>query len=187
MRRENCITPASPAKAPDRHVSVVVLEIAGKPRMDQGILQNPDGRIQLDAHSAEIQEAKTGTSLEKGRFGTIERWRSTGHRVSWDVKVAEPGEFDVVVLTQTEHSGRWERGHRMKLSAGRQSASGSLKDEGRLDNPRANAFLLDVVSTLGRIKIAKAGTHTVTLRVEKLAKGMKIGPKVREVHLLPAR
>ena len=176
-----------PAKAPDRHVSVVVLEIAGKPRMDQGILQNPDGRIQLDAHSAEIQEAKTGTSLEKGRFGTIERWRSTGHRVSWDVKVAEPGEFDVVVLTQTEHSGRWERGHRMKLSAGRQSASGSLKDEGRLDNPRANAFLLDVVSTLGRIKIAKAGTHTVTLRVEKLAKGMKIGPKVREVHLLPAR
>ncbi len=174
-----------PAKAPDKRVSVVVLEIAGKPRVDPALLQSHDGRILLDAHSAELNHASAGAQLEQGRFGSIEKWRSTGHRVNWDVKVAEPGEFDVTVLTQTEHSGRWERGHRMKLSVGRQSVSGNLKDEGRLDNPRANAFLLDVASNLGRIKIAKAGTHRVTLRAEKLAKKTKLGPKVRGVQLVP--
>jgi len=173
-----------PAKAPDKTVSVVVLEVVGKPEMDQVLLQNTDGRILLEAHNGEIRQPRSGTQLTRGRFGTVESWSGKQQQVTWEVKIANPGEFDVALLSQTERDGEWAGGHKVKLSAGRKSVTGAVREDDRIDNPKAPAHLKDVVSRIGRITLPKAGTHILSLRAETLAKG---GPgfKLRAVQLIP--
>jgi len=175
-----------PARAPDRNVSVVVLELQGDPVMDQNLVPDGDGRITLEAHSARIHQARGASPLIRGRFGTIERWFNAKHRVSWDFKLAQPGTYDVVVLSQTEHGGAWEGGHRVKISAGSMTVRGTVREQERRDNPRASAFLKDVVSEIGRIEISKAGAHRLTLKPEKLVKKKGLSLKLRAVHLIPA-
>lgn len=175
-----------PRKKPDKVVSVVVLEVTGEPEMDATLLQNADKRMLLEAHNAQIKSPKTGTQLTRGRFGTIENWLTTGHRVTWTVKVATPGTYNIQVLTQTERDGKWEGGHKAKLTIARTSVSATIKEEERRDNPKANADLRDVVSALGQITIRKPGTHDITLRMEKIIKKKGIGPKLRAIQLIPA-
>lgn len=174
-----------PRKKPDKIVSVVVLEVTGEPQMDATLLQNADGRILLEAHNAQIKSPKTGKQLTRGRFGTIENWFATSHRVTWTVKVAQPGTYDVIALTQTDRAGKWEGGHKAKLTIGRTSVSNTLKEQERRDNPKANADLRDVVSPLGQITIQKAGTHDITLRMEKIIQKKGLGPKLRAIQFLP--
>ena len=153
--------------------------------MDQNLLQNADGRILLEAHNGQIQSPKTGSQLTRGRFGAIENWLTTRHRVTWPVKIAQPGTYDIVVLTQTDRDGKWEGGHRARLTIGRTSISGIMRDQERRDNPKANAHLLDVVARIGQIRIDKPGTHDITLRMEKVIKKKGRGPKLRAVQLIP--
>ena len=174
-----------PARAPDRRVSVVVLEVAGDPAMDQAITQDGDGRITLEAHSAQIHQPGGAAPLARGRFGTIENWLNAGNRVTWDLKLARPGTYEVVVLTQTEHNGAWEGGHQARVSLGRRTARGTIRKREVRENPRANAYLRDVVSPIGQIEIAKPGMTTLSLRMEKIAKKKGLGPKLRAVQLVP--
>ena len=175
-----------PARAPDKNVSVVVLEIKGDPLMDQSLLQDGDGRINLEAHSAEIHQPKNAAPLVCGRFGTIENWFNAGNRVSWEFKAARPGKYDIAVLTQTEQNGAWQGGHTLKASIGNKSVRAKAREDDRSDNPRATAYLKDVVSKIGQIEISKPGLHTLTLRAEKLNKKKNLGFKLRAVQLSPA-
>ena len=175
-----------PARAPDKNVSVVVLEIKGDPRMDSSLLQDGDGSINLEAHNAEIRQPPNAAPLTRGRFGTIENWFNAGNRVSWEFKVAHPGKYDIAVLTQTEQSGAWEDGHTLKVSIGNKSVRAKAKEDERRDNPRANAYLKDVASTIGQLEITRSGLHTLTLRAEKLSKKKNLGIKLRAVQLTPA-
>jgi alpha-L-fucosidase len=176
-----------PARAPDKPVAVIVLEIAGKPRMDQSILQYNDGSVNLESHDASIGGPKGSKSLTRGRWGTVEGWSGKQCKVSWDFKVARPGEFEVQVLTQTDTDGKWQKGNALKASIGRRSAAAPLKEQERLDNPRANSYLLDVVSSLGTITIPSAGTHTLTVKPDRLAKTKGPGLKLRAVRLIPVK
>jgi alpha-L-fucosidase len=174
-----------PKKRPDKIVSVVVLEITGEPAMDNTLLQNADGRILLEAHNGQIKSPKTGSQLIRGRFGTIENWFATNHRVTWTVKVATPGNYQVNILTQTDRNGQWEGGHQTKLTLGQTSITATLKEQERRDNPKANSDLRDVVSSLGQITINKPGTHDITLRMEKIMKKNGLGPKLRAIQCIP--
>ena len=175
-----------PSRAPDRNVSVVALEIEGAPVMDEILLPDSEGRMVLEAYNARIRPAKKGSQLERGRFGTIENWFNTQHRVSWEFKMAAPGEYDVLILSQTEADGRWEGGHRVKVAVDRGVTLGVVRESERIENPKATTFLKDVVAKIGRVTIPRAGTHTLTLKVEKLAGKKKLGFKLRAVHLVPA-
>ena len=175
-----------PAKKPDKVVSVVVLEVTGEPEMDQSLLQNTDGRILLEAYNGQIKSPASGAQLEHGRHGAIENWFNLRHRVTWDVKVIQPGTYDVIVLTQTEHNGAWEGGHKTRLTIDRASVSGIIRSQEKRDNPKSSAYLLDVVSGIGRIKIDEPGMHQVILRMEKIVKKKGIGPKVLTIQLIPA-
>ena len=176
-----------PARSPDKHVSVVVLEVQGIPQMDQALLQNADGRILLEACNGQTHQAKSGAQLTRGRFGTVESWSSKQQSVSWDFKVAEPGDFDVVVLSQTQRDAKWRGGHKVKLTIGKRSTAGTLKETRRVDNPKAPAHLKDVVSSVGRITISRPGAVRLTLRAEKLAKQRGPGLKLRAVQLIPKK
>ena len=175
---------ALPAQ-PDKRVSVVVLEVTGEPAMDQVLTQDGDGGITLEAHSARIDQPAGAAPMTRGRFGTIEGWLNTRNRATWDVKVSRPGTYQVVMLSQTEHSGAWEGGHQVRVSVGRRSARGTARKGAVRENPRATAYLQDVVSPIGQIEITACGTTTVSLRVEKIVKKKGLGPKLRAVQLVP--
>jgi alpha-L-fucosidase len=174
-----------PARAPDKRSSVIVLETVGAPMVDQTQVQDGKGLITLEAFNGEIRQPAGSRPMTRGRFGTIEQWFNSRSRVTWQVKVAQPGTYDVSVLTQTEHDGRWEGGHHMKVSVGRQTASATARKAQEKDNPRAPSDLLDVVSPIGQIVVQRAGLIDVTLRMEKIVKAKGIGPKLRAVQLVP--
>ena len=175
-----------PGRAPDSRVSVVVLEIQGDADMDQTQSQDGNGSIILEADSAQIHQARNSAPLSRGRFGTIENWLNAGNRVSWEFRMARPGKYDVVVLSQTESDGRWEGGHRLKVSVGKKSASGTSTKKEVRDNPRATSHLRDVVSSIGKIEITKPGLTTLSLKAETLVKKKGLGLKLRAVQLIPA-
>ena len=164
---------------------MVVLETSGSPIVDPTLVQDGDGLITLEAFTGQIQQPAGTAAMTRGRWGTIEQWLSSRNRVTWQVKVAQPGIYDVCVLTQTESDGKWEGGHRMKVSVGRQSAAAVAKKTELRDNPRATSYLQDVVSPLGQIEVKRAGLVEVTLKMEKIVKKKGIGPKLRAVQMVP--
>ena len=91
-----------------------------------------------------------------------------------------------MVLTQTEHNGAWEGGHQARVPVGRQSTSGTLSKQEVRVNPRANAYLQDVVSPIGQIELGQAGMVTLRLKMLKIVKKKGLGPKLRAVQLVPA-
>ena len=175
-----------PARAPDRRVSVVVLELKGEPSMSDIQVQDGSHRITLEAHSARIHQPKDASPLVRGRFGAIERWFNARSWLSWDFKIVRPGTYDVVLLSQTEHSDAWEGGHKLKISVAGEVVRNTVRDQGRLDNPRASSYLRDVVSKIGQVTISKKGTVTLNLKAEKLNKKKGLSLKLRAVQLSPA-
>jgi alpha-L-fucosidase len=175
----------TPAKAPDKSVSVIALEIEGKPAMEKKLMQSPDGRVALAASHAKIQPAKSGPELTRGHLATVANWTNSRQRIAWDVKLACPGEYEVVVVTPAERDESWTGGHKIKVSVDGVSASGVLKEKERYPNPKEATWWKDVVSVIGRIKIEKPGLHCVTLQAEKLVKPNKPGLKIRSVQLVP--
>lgn len=179
------LTLGLPARAPDKRSTVVVLETVGAPTVDQTLVQDGEGSITLEAFNGQIQEPAGAAPMTRGRFGTIEQWFNSRARVTWQVKVAQPGTYDVSVLTQTEYGGKWEGGHRMKVSIGRQGISATAKKTEVRDNPRAPSELPDVVSPIGQLVVKQAGLVEVTVKMEKIVKKKGIGPKLRAVQLMP--
>ncbi len=171
-----------PGRAPDKHVSVIRLDVVGTPEMDQSLVQQGDGRILLDAFHAGIKPPGRAVS---GRFGAVEGWIGKSTSVSWDVHVAEPGTYDVVVVTQTDHDGRWDTGSRVKVSVGRQSTTGTLMKQATKTNLGSDSYRLDVESRLGRIEIKWPGSHKVTIRAEKIGKAKGLGIRLRGIQLIP--
>ena len=190
----NVLRLSVPARAPGKHISVIALDIAGKPRMDDAMLQQPKGEIDLEGHCATIIGPQTKNTPRKERFGIVDNWRGKQCRLAWDVKVAKAGEYNVKVLVQGprdghgQATGKLQPGYKVKVTAGRQSAAGALKECCRVDNPKAPAWLLDLVCPLGTIKISQPGLQTITLRLEALPKKQKgQGLKIRSVILTPVK
>ena len=170
-----------PGRAPGKHVSVIRLDVVGTPEMETCLTQQGDGRILLAAFHADIRS----TRAVCGRFGAVEGWTSKSTRVSWDVQVAEPGMYDVMVVTQTDQAGRWETGHRVRVGVGRQFVRGLLKKGETKTNPRADSFRLDVLSPVGSIEVKRPGLQKVTVRAEKMGKSKGLGIRLRAIHLIP--
>ncbi|MFH1572187.1 MAG: alpha-L-fucosidase [Gemmatimonadota bacterium] len=175
-----------PARAPDRRVSVVALEIDGDARMDQGLMQDGDGRVTLEAAYGQIHQPAGAAPLFRGRFGTIERWFNSRNRLTWELMAARPGQYRVLLLTQTEADGTWEGGHSARVAVGGQSVRAAVRKSEVRQNPRATTYLKDVVSPLGTVEIAAPGPVVVSLQMEKIVRQKGLGPKVRAVQLVPA-
>ena len=174
-----------PARAPDKRVSVVVLETVGAPSLEQTLVQDGDGLISLESFNGQIQQPAGAVPMTRGRFGTIEQWCNSRSRVTWQVQVARPGVYDVSVLTQAEADGTWEGGQPMTLTVGRQRITATAQKAQVRDNPRAPSHLPDVVSPIGQIEVQQAGLIEVTLKMGKIVKTKGIGPKLRAVQLVP--
>ena len=181
----HALTLRLPARKPDKHVSVVVLEIAGRADVDASPMQQPGGAVPLPAHMADLHVPKSGRRMRLGRAGVTENWQTTSNWLSWDFKVSQGGEFEVKVLTSVR--GRaWRGGHKVKVSVAGEGLTGTLRADETLDTPRSK-HAPEAASKLGKVRIAAAGTYTLKLRAVEIRKDVPSGLAVSGVQLVPVR
>ena len=175
-----------PAGKPDKHVSVVVVEIAGAPNVDETPLQRPDGSIDLPAHLAQLHTPKRGGPIRIGQGGVVEDWRAKSSWVSWDFKVARGGEFQVKVVTSGRGREGWVGGHKVKVSLGRQSISKRIRADEKLVNPRT-LHAPEAATRFGTLTIDGPGTCTLQVRVEAINEKAAAGLSLASVQLTPMK
>lgn len=174
-------------RRPDRRVSVVVLEIDGKARVDGLPLQQPDGSISLPAFAAE-RKGPAGKGFSVSRAGFTEGWNSTGNGLLWTVKVLEAGEYRVSVLSsgKEEYCARSPRDpHRLRLAVGapaRATVHFPLLPHENVASPRARYFP-EVVTRAGTLRFPAAGIYAVELRADRVSRRAVEGIGVSGVRM----
>jgi alpha-L-fucosidase len=176
-----------PATPPDRHNSVIVLEIEGPPLVDTGLIQQPDRSVTLPAYLAHLHKTASPPNLGLDSRGVIEKWLNKDEQVSWDFKVTSPGTFDVVVLTSEQKYGRdWEGDHQVAIEVAGSLLRGAIANQGREVNPR-NPYWKYVISKIGQVKIDKPGRHSLALKPETIQTGKQLGLTLVSVKLISAQ
>ncbi len=161
-----------PERLPDAAVSTLVLAIEGEPKVDLTIRQRANGAVDLDAAAADLHGSKL--KLEQQAGGThIGYWLDPAETVSWTFTVSRPGAFEVGAVYAAEPNA----GGAFTMTLGDQAFTAAATPTGSWD-----AFQ---EKRVGRIRIPKAGTYTLTLKPQPHPDWR--GMNLRAVHLLPAR
>jgi alpha-L-fucosidase len=181
----HALTVQQPAVAPDKHDSVIVLEIQGEPRVETALIQQPDLSVTLPAYLSEVHKAPGDNNLRMDSRGVIERWLNKEEWVRWDFKINRPGSFDVVVLTSEQKYGRdWEGGHAVGIEVAGRKLQGTVDNDGKEENP-ANPYWKYVISKMGRVTVEKPGTYNLALKPEMIRAEKKLGLTLVSVKLIP--
>jgi len=173
-----------PARKPDRYVSVVVLELDGRPDVDRTPVEQGGGVISLPAWMADLH-VNTGT-MGPDRAGIMSNWRNKRNWISWDLRVGRPGRYRIVVRTLARKSAGWKGGHRVEASIAGQSVIATLRADEPVERPRARYFP-EAGSRLGEVTIKRPGRHTLKLRAVRINKSVDTGLSVSEVRLVLVR
>ncbi|MCU6712985.1 alpha-L-fucosidase [Paenibacillus sp. J5C_2022] len=139
-----------PPSAPDDVVSVVALELDGKPHVDPRWLQLPTGDIRLDIAHAEV---KSGGEA--------------GNEAGWSFTMLEPGEFDVVMIAFKRFNQEWSAHCHQEVIAtvaGQQVSCIPAVDKLLEDTPTCQHPYEEVHSVLGRVQIRQPGEYDIRLQ-----------------------
>ncbi|HEX6623466.1 MAG TPA: alpha-L-fucosidase [Pyrinomonadaceae bacterium] len=174
-----------PAAAPDRHDSVVRLELQSDAEVDTMLTQQPDDSVTLPAFLSEVHRVGDGTLRFDAR-GVVERWTNRDEWLGWNFRVVRPGAYEVVLVTSEQKYGRdWEGGHEVSVEVAGQKLEDVVDNDGKEQNP-ANPYWPYVVSKLGRVRFDKPGAHSLSLKPETIRADKKLGLTLVAVKLVPA-
>ncbi len=175
-----------PKTKPDRHVSVVVLEIEGKARVDATPILQPGGTLSLPASGAKRHSRARSRGLSINSGGIVENWTSKSDWLSWKAKICETGDYQVTLLTSAAWLDRtWKGGHRVKLTIGKSSLRGTVRADEMSDNPRS-LYSPEAITRLGTVRIEQPGCYDVVLKAEAIHRDSLTGLTFSELRLAPA-
>ena len=157
-------------------VPVVALDLAAAAEADPLTVQQPDGAIHLHAHLAHVSKPDDST-LEILSNGMTAGWMDTASELSWQVKVFQPGSFEVAVIAAPVYETTEVSEHRLEIACGGSSAGGPLRNARALDTPRAQYFP-EYSVPLGTVAVEAPGTHRFTLRATRVVAGTPDGVTV---------
>src|SRR6185436_14462401 len=176
-----------PAAPPDKHDSIIVLDIKGELSVESSLIQQPDQSVTLPAFLAEVHKTAAQQQLRLDSRGVVERWLNKDEWMDWDFKVSQPGTFEVVILTSEQKYGRdWEGNHRVSVEVAGQNLQGVIAEQGKEENP-FNPYWKFVKSNVGRVTIDKAGKYHLALKPDLIQAEKKLGLTLVSVKLLPVR
>ena len=172
-------------KKPGPHVSVVVLEIGGKAKVETVPVEQPDGSVVLPSFMADIDGPRGVFGVT--RAGFTEGWKSTENRLSWTAKVLHPGTWRVEVLSSGSAEHVLARGthHRLCVAIGAPSPARLtfplLRDED-VDSPRAQYFP-EILTNAGELVIPSVGPCRMELRAQRVSPTAPAGIGISSVRL----
>ncbi len=167
----------------DEPISVIVLEIEGRPQVDSKIVQQADGRVYLEAYRADIQSQSDQKPKVEGG-GIVTNWNTTDAKLNWDFTIAEPGRYDCIILTAAHHWSGFNGGHQVQVAIDDQKIETTIDDQGRLDN-RSTLTQQDAVTAAGSIQFEKPGNYHAELCATKMVGSKWLGFQFRTMLLVP--
>ncbi|QGY42537.1 alpha-L-fucosidase [Maribellus comscasis] len=177
-----------PEEAPDKVVSVVVIEIEGSASVETSICQQADKTILLSGILGEARKGNQPAELNFTARGGGANWLDTGINLTWNFKVENAGTFKVdLVTTETGSHGSpvWQGGQIIKISCAGQQSETIVTDDSREYNPRSQYWKL-IHTSAGKIKFEEPGTYQLSLVPENFTEN-KIGFTFKEINLIPVR
>jgi len=166
-----------PEQKPCEHAWV--LRIAGQdlkpaPVAVEGAVIAPqaDGRIVLRARDANIHGDSPQYETGGGK-DNIGYWGDAGDHVSWDMKLAKAGTYEVEIAYSCQNGSE---GSEYTVAAGDQTITGKSKATG--------SWAVFTTETLGALKLDKTGTLTLTVKPKTPPAWKVIG--LQSVTLKPA-
>jgi alpha-L-fucosidase len=173
-----------PARAPDRYVSVVALELAGKVDADQMPIQQGSGTVFLPVHLAELHCPDAASPMHVSQGGVLDRWTSRKNWLSWTFRLARPGRFRVELVSRCGRDGSVAGGHTVQVMLAGATLEGITGGDRPVKDPAAR-YHPEAATTLGRLRIDHVGTHNLVLRLLNVRKGDTAGPRLTAIHLVP--
>lgn len=157
---------ALPTKAPEAIVTVVALTVEGLPEAEQLVIQDGTSALQM---------------LVGG-----EGWKDSGHNASWNVRVKTPGDYEVVVVTMAnrEHPERFGN-HDVRVSVGSAGVTGTVGVKDLVAATSGSVFQ-SVRSSLGRIRLERAGDYPVQVSALRIDATAMRGLRLQAIELVPA-
>jgi alpha-L-fucosidase len=177
-----------PKVAPDKIVSVVVLEIEGQANVETSICQQEDQSILLPGILGTAGKEGKPAELKFTARGGGADWRDAAISLKWSFTVEKAGTYKVdLVTTETGSHGTpvWQGGQKVKISCAGQEQETTITDERKEDNQRSQYWKL-IHSSGGNIKFDQPGTYELSLVPVNFTEN-KIGFAFKELKLEPVK
>lgn len=177
-----------PKTAPDKVVSVVVLEIEGSPQVETTICQQADQSILLPGVSGEANKDNKPAELKFTARGGGADWRDAAISLTWNFTVEKAGTYQIdLVTTETGSHGSpvWQGGQKIKIRCAGQVQETTITADSKEYNQRSQYWKL-IHTSAGKIKFEKPGTYELSLIPENFGEN-KTGFTFKEIQLTPVK
>ena len=198
-----------PETAPDSPGSVVRIGCSETPRVISDCCQQADGELFLPPHRATVHrhsrlvnrkpvgfggaimaaidaeannDVSSGVQMGVGPSGFSENWYSPDDYLSWQCRLFQPGSYEVQVMTMARKYAPWKGGHKVEVTVGNHSISGSITDDGRITSLRNHHFE-EAITRLGNVRIENPGAYDVFLKAKEICDDVEHGLCVSAVRL----
>lgn len=177
-----------PKNAPDKVVSVVVVEIDGEAAVEKTITQQHDGTVTLPGPVADMEKDGAPAHLNfVSHGGGAQGWNDTAIHLSWKFKVLQPGTYKLDIVTaETGHATEpeWQGGQVIRIITNGQESQTTIVPDRKEYNQRTQYW--KNIHTNGRtVHFDKPGIYEISLVPVSFTEGAD-GFTFRELDLLPA-
>lgn len=177
-----------PATAPDKIVSVVVVELDGSPKVEKAISQQHHGNIFLPGPLADARKGDQPSKLNfVTRGGGAGGYTDPSITLSWDFVVEKPGTYRVDIVTSetgSHSSPQWEGDHLVKIASNGQEFETRITVDKKEYNQR-NQYWHNIHIRGKTIRFVKPGTYHLELIPLDLKKAIA-GFTFRAINLIPS-
>lgn len=174
-----------PAKKADPYVSVIVLDLASPAEIEPGILQQPSGRIELNAFMGTLHPSKTGRQIRLNPIGATESWFTRSNSISWSFTVSEPGTYRIEVgIVRGRRQPKWIGGHKLTLTINGRKATRRIRAQAWRDTPRAQYFP-EAITRFGTVTFERPGVYKAKLTADEISPKNPEGVLLTSIELLP--
>ena len=174
-----------PEHAPDPHCSVIRVELDEAARIDNRLVENEKGIIELRARRA-VLEKNPDSRACVSMSGVTEHWFSDDVRLTWEFVAASSGEYAIEAILQTFFYGDWDIGFTLHAECSGKLLS-AVYDPPEGDQSKLCSYEKRAVK-LGTISLAE-GSYRLTLYASGVPQALlkRCGVTLASVHLIRGR
>ncbi len=170
-----------PGQPPEPLFPVVRLELANEPAAEQGLAQDPDGRVRLLTGNAKVRKATPESRLKINAKGLPAGLRKGSGSLHWKFGLEQPGQYRIEVLTNRHWSHEWVDGVHLRIETGGMATGGGLQQDIERDNIQSK-YHPETISHLGEVGFDRPGMQDLKLTVTEMPDGVAKDPLCEDLE-----